>query len=88
MGINIKFYQWCRDIYSWKLIDEPPIKLGGPGAIIVQIDETVFVHQEKVIVILIIKFTKLHASVYRVDVNKVFYLHGFLEWLTPVMYML
>lgn len=31
MGINI--YQWCRDICSWKLIDGPPIRLGGPGAI-------------------------------------------------------
>ena len=35
--------QWNRDICSWKLINGPPIKLGGPGAI-VQIDESVFTH--------------------------------------------
>jgi len=46
MGINI--YQWCRDICSWKLINGPQILLGGPGAI-VQIDESVFTHQGKVI---------------------------------------
>ena len=46
MGINC--YQWCRDICSWNLIDGPPIKLGGPGAR-VQIDESVFTHQGKVI---------------------------------------
>ena len=45
MGINI--YQWNRDICSSKLINGPPIKLGGPGAI-VQIDESVFTHQGKV----------------------------------------
>ena len=47
MGIN--YYQWCRDICLWKLIDEPPITLDGPGAI-VQIDESVFTHQGKVII--------------------------------------
>ena len=47
MGINS--YQWCRDICSWKLVDGPPIKLGGPGAI-VQIDKSVFTHQGKVII--------------------------------------
>ena len=46
MGINI--YQWNRDICSWKLLSGPPIKLGGPGAI-VQIDESVFTHQGKVL---------------------------------------
>ena len=45
MGINI--YQWCRDVCSWKLINGPPIQLGGPGKI-VQIDESVFTHQGKV----------------------------------------
>ena len=45
MGINI--YQWCRDMCSWKLINGPLIRLGGPGAI-VQIDESVFTHQGKV----------------------------------------
>ena len=45
MGINI--YQWCRDMCSWKLINGPPIMLGGQGAI-VQIDESVFTHQGKV----------------------------------------
>ena len=44
MDINI--YRWCRDIYLWKLINRPPILLGGPGAI-VQIDESVFTHQGK-----------------------------------------
>ena len=47
MGIN--YYQWCRDICSWKLIDEPPITLDGLGTI-VQIDESVFTHQGKVII--------------------------------------
>ena len=45
MGINI--YQWCRDMCSWTLINDPPTQLGGPGAI-VQIDESVFTHQGKV----------------------------------------
>ena len=45
MAINI--YQWCRDICSWKLINGPDIKLGGPGQV-VQIDESVFTHQGKV----------------------------------------
>ena len=45
MGINI--YQWCRDICLWTLINDLPIQLGGPGAI-VQIDESVFTHQGKV----------------------------------------
>ena len=48
MGINI--YQWCRDMCSWKLINGPPIMLGGQGAI-VQIDESVFTHQGKVIIV-------------------------------------
>ena len=48
MGINI--YQWCRDICSWTLTNGPPILLGGPGAII-QIDESVFTHQGKVLAI-------------------------------------
>ena len=41
MAINI--YQWC----SWKLINGPDIKLGGPRQI-VQIDESVFTHQGKI----------------------------------------
>ena len=45
MEINI--YQWYRDICSWKLINGPPLLLGGPGAI-VQIDESVFTYQGKV----------------------------------------
>ena len=49
MAINI--YQWCRDICSWKLINGPDIKLGGPGQV-VQIDESVFSHQGKVAIYL------------------------------------
>lgn len=37
----ISHYNFCRDICSWKLIQQP-IRLGGPG-IVVQIDESVFV---------------------------------------------
>ena len=47
MAINI--YQWCRDICSWTLINGPDIKLGGPGQI-VQIDESAFTHQGKVLI--------------------------------------
>ena len=47
MGINI--YQWCRDMCSWNLVNGPDIKLGGPG-LIVQIDESVFTHQGKVLI--------------------------------------
>jgi len=46
MAINL--YQWCRDMCSWTLINDPDIKLGGPGQI-VQIDESVFTHQGKVL---------------------------------------
>ena len=46
MGINI--FQWCRDMCSWTLINDPPIRLGGQGSI-VQIDESAFTHQGKVL---------------------------------------
>ena len=49
----ISIYQWCRDICSWKLINDPDIKLGGTGQI-VQIDESVFTHQGKVYAAIIV----------------------------------
>ena len=42
----IDFYQFFRDICSWKLMNMT-IKLGGPGKI-VQIDESLMTHQQKV----------------------------------------
>ena len=42
----IDFYQFFQDICSWKLMNMT-IKLGGPG-IIVQIDESLMTHQQKV----------------------------------------
>jgi len=45
MAINI--YHWCWDMRSWKLINGPDIKLGGPGQI-VQINVSVFTHRERV----------------------------------------
>ena len=49
-GINegnaIDFYQFFRDICSWKLVNTI-IKLGGPG-VVVQIDESLMTHSPKV----------------------------------------
>ena len=48
----IDFYQFFRDICSWKLMNMT-IKLGGPGTI-VQIDESLMTHQQKVIYISVV----------------------------------
>ena len=42
----IDIYQYIRDVCSSKLLSAP-ITLGGPG-IVVQIDESLFVHTQKV----------------------------------------
>ena len=43
----VQIYQYFRDICSWKLLQDAPLKLGGPG-VIVQIDESLFRHKPKV----------------------------------------
>ena len=43
----MQIYQYFRDICSWKLLQDAPLKLGGPG-VIVQIDESLFRHKPKV----------------------------------------
>ena len=49
-GINegnaVDFYQFFRDICSWKLVNTV-IKLGGPD-VVVQIDESLMTHSPKV----------------------------------------
>ena len=42
----IAFYQWLRDVCSWKLL-QSQIVLGGPNKV-VHIDESLFRHQPKV----------------------------------------
>ena len=44
----IQAYQYFRDICSWRLVThDSPIMLGGPG-VVVQIDESMFKHTQKV----------------------------------------
>ena len=44
----IQWYQYFRDICSWRLINyDAPLMVGGPGKI-VQIDESLFRHKPKV----------------------------------------
>ena len=44
----IQVYQYFRDICSWRLVThDSPILLGGPG-VVVQIDESLFSHMQKV----------------------------------------
>ena len=40
-------YQWLREVCTTRLIQDPPIVLGGPGKV-VQIDESLFRHKPKV----------------------------------------
>ena len=44
----IQAYQYCRDVCSWRLLNQDaPLQLGGPG-VTVQIDESLFHHKPKV----------------------------------------
>ena len=44
----VQAYQYFRDICSWRLINrDSPLLLGGPG-VVVQIDESLFLHKPKV----------------------------------------
>lgn len=43
----IDIYQWLREVCTTRLIQDPPIVLGGPG-LTVQIDESLFRHKPKV----------------------------------------
>ena len=43
----IDVYQWLREVCSTRLINDGPVRLGGPG-MIVQIDESLFRHKQKV----------------------------------------
>ena len=47
---TIDVYQWLREVCSTRLIRDGPVMLGGPG-IIVQIDESLFNHKPKVLVL-------------------------------------
>ena len=43
----IDIYQWLREVCTTRLMQDPPIVLGGPG-LTVQIDESLFRHKPKV----------------------------------------
>ena len=43
----IDVYQWLREVYTTRLVQDPPIVLGGAG-LTVQIDESLFRHKSKV----------------------------------------
>ena len=43
----IDIYQWLREVCSSRLLQDPPIVLGGQG-VIVQVDESLFRHKPKV----------------------------------------
>ena len=43
----IDMYQWLREVCSTRLLQDPPIVLGGQGAVL-QIDESLFRHKPKV----------------------------------------
>ena len=45
----VDVYQWLREVYSTRLINDGPVVLGGPG-VIVQSDESLFRHKPKVCV--------------------------------------
>ena len=47
MNTAIDVYQWLREVCSTRLINDGPVRLGGPG-VIVQIDESLFRHKQKV----------------------------------------
>ena len=40
----IDLYQWLREVCSTRLLQDPPIRLGGAGTV-VQIDESLFRHK-------------------------------------------
>ena len=43
----IQIYQYCRDIWSWRLLNhDSPLMLGVNG-VVVQIDESLFRHKPK-----------------------------------------
>ena len=78
----IQAYQYLRDIYSWRLLNQDaPLLLGGPGTV-VQIDESLFRHKPKVSA----KFHQCliynYYSITEVDLQHKRY--GCLEWWTPV----
>ena len=80
----VQIYQYFRDICSWKLLENAPLQLGGPG-VIVQIDESLFRHKPKVNVFsLISSYIALLECNYRIIVA----VHqlarsGSLGWWTP-----
>lgn len=43
----VDVYQFCRDVCSTRLLSDGPTMLGGNG-VVVQIDESLFVHKCKV----------------------------------------
>jgi len=47
----IQMYQYFRDVCSWRLLNhDAPLMLGGTGSV-VQIDESLFRHKPKVIIL-------------------------------------
>ena len=54
----IDVYQWLCEVCSTRLINDGPIRLGGLG-VIVQIDESLFRHKQKVIVYIRCRFRGL-----------------------------
>ena len=66
----IDVYQWLREVCSGRLMHDPPIVLGGQGTIL-QIDESLFRHKPKIIVLLVfLVLISLHLFVFSIIVGE------------------
>ena len=68
----VDVYQFCRDVCSTRLINDGPTMLGGNG-VVVQIDESLFVHKCKVCRKVIVL-----GGVMTIVIIKVHYIYGLL----------
>ena len=50
LNTAVDVYQWLREVCSTRLINDGPVMLGGNG-VVVQIDESLFKHKPKVLVV-------------------------------------
>ena len=79
----IDVYQWLREVCWTRLINDGPVKLGGPG-VIVQTDESPFRHKQKAVVgnrYTITRYSNIAFSIIVEDVPS--RRCGCLGWWTP-----